>query len=115
MIAVEINLPGSWQERPRYRLIRPLTVLGRTIPAGFETDGATVPRLLWSLFPPVDRYLSAAILHDYLLTQAEREFADWAFLHAMAELNIKPWRRWSMFLAVRAYSIYKESRKAKSS
>lgn len=37
------------------------------IPEGFTTDGATVPRVLWSLLPVLGRYGQAAVLHDYLL------------------------------------------------
>lgn len=36
------------------------------VPAGFITDGASVPRLLWPLFPSWGRYSRAAVLHDYL-------------------------------------------------
>lgn len=37
-------------EANRWRLLTPLVTPEITIPAGFETDGATVPRFLWSLF-----------------------------------------------------------------
>ncbi len=36
------------------------------IPKGFLTDGASVPRPLWSLIPPWGIYGNAAIVHDYL-------------------------------------------------
>lgn len=36
------------------------------VPAGFVTDGASVPRLLWPLFPSWGRYSRAAVIHDYL-------------------------------------------------
>ena len=41
--------------------------LGREViaPAGFQSDGASVPKLAWSLFPPFGRYLESAILHDW--------------------------------------------------
>jgi len=37
-----------------------------TIPAGFITDGATVPRLFQNLVPSFGRYLPAVIIHDYM-------------------------------------------------
>jgi len=39
-----------------------------TVPAGFESDGCSMPRLFWRLFGhPFDmRYLREAILHDWL-------------------------------------------------
>lgn len=38
------------------------------VPAGFKSDGASVPRLFWRcVFPPGDsRALRAAFVHDYL-------------------------------------------------
>lgn len=36
------------------------------IPVGFLTDGASVPRFLWSLIPPWGSYGQAAVLHDWL-------------------------------------------------
>lgn len=40
-----------------------------SVPLGFITDLASVPRVLWALLPPHGRYAKAAILHDYLLTK----------------------------------------------
>lgn len=41
--------------------------------AGFRTDGASVPRVLWALYPPVGGdYDEAAVLHDYLFQCAEK-------------------------------------------
>lgn len=57
-------------EANRWRLLMPLVTPEITIPAGFETDGATVPRFLWSLFPPTYRFFTAAIVHDYMYEQA---------------------------------------------
>jgi len=37
-----------------------------TIPKGFVTDYASVPRYLWWLYPPVGGYDDAAVVHDYL-------------------------------------------------
>lgn len=40
-----------------------------TVPAGFRTDGASVPRCLWWLFPRIDSYFAAAVIHDWLYRQ----------------------------------------------
>lgn len=38
-----------------------------TIPAGFVSDGASIPRFWWGRVPPFDgRYLGAFLAHDYL-------------------------------------------------
>lgn len=36
------------------------------VPTGFLTDGATIPRFLWWLLPPIGEYTQATTLHDYL-------------------------------------------------
>lgn len=36
------------------------------VPRGFVTDLASTPPEIWSVYPPFGKYLSAAILHDYL-------------------------------------------------
>ena len=39
-----------------FTLLRPLPVCGLIVPVGFESDGASVPRLLWGVvFPRDDR------------------------------------------------------------
>ncbi|MFV2733470.1 DUF1353 domain-containing protein, partial [Escherichia coli] len=42
------------------------------VPAGYVTDLASVPRILWSVFPPHGRYAKAAIIHDWLYDNALR-------------------------------------------
>ena len=51
-----------------YTLREDLTYGGLTVPAGFSSDGASVPRFFWRVvFPPGDtRALRAAFLHDYI-------------------------------------------------
>ncbi len=43
-----------------------------SVPAGFVTDLATVPRIFWTLLPPDGKYAKAAIIHDYLYDNALR-------------------------------------------
>lgn len=58
-------------------LLEPLTyypMAGEAITAqaGFLTDGASVPRLLWALYPPFGgEYDRAAVIHDLLYRFAE--------------------------------------------
>ena len=51
-----------------FTLLETLTYKGLTVPAGFESDGASVPRLFWRVvFPPSDnKALRAAFLHDWI-------------------------------------------------
>lgn len=90
-----------------------------TIPAGFVTDLASVPRSLWAILPPHGRYAKAAILHDFLicpqdagispsrLLPVSRENADMIFYQAMLVLGVPSGQAWVMYCAVRAYSVWK--------
>ncbi len=76
-----------------------------SIPAGFETDFASVPRLFWSIIPPDGRHTQAAVLHDYLYHKHiySRKKSDKIFLEAMKVLRVSWWRRHVMYRAVRMF------------
>src|SRR5437763_6400752 len=98
----------------RWRLVEPLTYLGRdepfVVPKDFETDFASVPLAFTWLIPRYGRYTKAAILHDWLSKRAVAgEFAwvdaDGIFRRTMRELGVPLLRRWLMWAAVRLRSI----------
>ena len=71
---------------------------------GWITDGASVPRLFWNIFPPVaGKYLEAAVLHDalYKSQRVKRSEADRLFYKAMKDLGVAFWKRLIIYLAVR--------------
>lgn len=75
------------------------------VPAGFETDFASVPRYFQWLLPSVGRYGKAAVLHDYLYytgigTKAK---ADYIFYEAMGVLKVPKYIRNIMYYAVRKF------------
>ncbi|ECG6032325.1 DUF1353 domain-containing protein [Salmonella enterica subsp. enterica serovar Eastbourne] len=74
-----------------------------SVPAGFVTDLASVPRIFWTLLPPDGKYAKAAIIHDYLYDNALRtkKEADRIFLDGMRVLGVPEWKRIVMYLAVR--------------
>jgi len=77
-----------------------------TVPAGEETDFASVPRPFVWFIPRYGRYTKAAILHDRLCRLAEegsfsRRDADGVFRQAMRTLNVAFLRRWIMWAGVR--------------
>jgi len=97
-------------EGKRWKLVQPLEYQGRhdlfTVPAGFETDFASVPRLVVWLLPRYGRWTPAAILHDYLWhlarsRQLPKVDADAIFNRALRELKVPFLRRWLMWTAVR--------------
>lgn len=74
------------------------------VPAGFETDFASIPRVLWNLLPPTGRYGKAAVIHDYLYRtrgQATRGDADRVLLEAMDALGVGRLTRWTIYSGVR--------------
>src|SRR4029078_9803104 len=60
------------------------------VPAGFETDFASMPRPLWSILPPTGLYGKGTVLHDYLYRKSgvPRELADRILLEAMEVLGV---------------------------
>jgi hypothetical protein len=91
-------------------LVEPFGYTGNTdtitVPKGFVTDFASVPRLCVWLLPRYGRWTQAAILHDYLWRRArDGEFdfydADGIFNRALRELQVPFLRRWIMWTAVR--------------
>lgn len=94
----------------RWVLTEPLSYYGDhfghvVVPAGFETDLASVPRVAYyGLFGNVAH--KAAVVHDWLIQEcATRLAADQEFLAAMRASGVPAWRRWPMYAAVRLYSL----------
>lgn len=81
-----------------------------TVPTGFVTDGASIPRMFWNILSPFGQYFPAALLHDYLYSrgstmhfECDREEADFLFLEAMFNLGV-PWHtRHTIHTAVRMF------------
>jgi len=77
------------------------------VPTGYVTDFASVPRLLWFFTPPSGEYTLAAIVHDYLITDAlpagelTSAQVDREFRVAMQSLDVGFVRRWLMWAGVR--------------
>ena len=92
-----------------FTLLRPLTYCGVIVPAGFESDGASVPRLLWGVVFPRDerRALFAAIFHDFLYRTHpngwDRKESDEAFLHLMEQGGVSYLRRIRAYIGVRMF------------
>ena len=94
----------------RWALVEPVTYEGNidtfVVPAGFDTDFASVPRVFVWLLPRYGKYTKAAILHDWLCARVregsfDRADADGLFRRSMRELGVPFVRRWLMWAAVR--------------
>jgi len=75
------------------------------VPAGFKTDFASVPRMLWNIIPPDGNYTQAAVLHDYMYFRQlfKRSKCDKIFLEAMEVLKVSLWKRKIMYQSVRLF------------
>lgn len=97
------------EQRNRWRVLLPLVFHSAlyesffSVPAGFITDFASVPRVPLVYLLAGDTARSAAVVHDYLYTGlVDRDVADDVFLEAMAVSGVPAWRRYPMYWAVRA-------------
>lgn len=105
-----------------WRLEEPLRYIGDVdefiVPAGYLTDFASVPRIAVWLVPVFGLYTPAAILHDYLITNAQADGrissrdTDGMFRRAMRELGVPPVRRWLMWTGVRWGALFNKRRRA---
>jgi hypothetical protein len=75
------------------------------IPAGFQTDLASIPRLAWSVMSPAHSSLiRPAIVHDYFYNTAcefTRKQTDLIFYHMLVNDGISSFRASIMYAAVR--------------
>jgi hypothetical protein len=84
------------------------------IPAGFKTDLASIPRILWSIIAPFELSLAAPIVHDYLYNHAglatntseglivfTRKEADVLLYKIALREGVKQWRCNCAYYAVR--------------
>lgn len=83
------------------------------IPAGFRTDLASVPQIIWSLIPPFGKHSYAAVVHDYLyannrktvngIFDFSRANCDEIFYNKMRYYQVGKFKAKTMWLAVRAF------------
>lgn len=80
-------------------------VAGRaiTVPAGYETDLASVPRLPFVYWLTGGTSNEAAVVHDYLYSThlVDRKTADAVLKEASGVTGVPAWRRWLMWAGVR--------------
>ncbi|ECP8719475.1 DUF1353 domain-containing protein [Campylobacter jejuni] len=89
-----------------------LPSLNGVVPKGFKTDGASIPRLFWSLFPPFkSEYFSACVIHDYLCEKAKSrkdyKLADLALKEAMQKLKCSKFKCFVFYQACNAFHFLK--------
>lgn len=86
---------------------------GVVIEKGYITDFASVPRVLWGLFPPHGFMTNAAVLHDYMYDYQigenlwgewqARKSADEYFLINCIKDGVPVWQATSMYYIIRLF------------
>ena len=79
-----------------------------TVPAWFVTDGASTPRFLWSIYPPVaGPFGEGALIHDYFYSIHsqcdDRKLADTVLFEVGRMRGANLLRAWAVYSAVRAF------------
>jgi hypothetical protein len=79
-----------------------------TVPVGFSTDFASIPRPFWVILPKWGKYGNAAVIHDYLYYEQKlhRKTADNILLEGMIVLNVATWQRFVIYHAVRWFGSF---------
>lgn len=91
-----------------YKSSASLTII---VPKEYETDLASIPRILWSIMPPFGFYSSAAVVHDWIYNNKgsvsgyflTRKRADTILLNAMLESNVPKIKAYTIYHAVRLF------------
>lgn len=99
---------ASADRRGTWKLLQPLVYSSElagmiTVPAGFVTDFASVPRIPVAFLLAGDCGQEAAVIHDFLYTthQVPRETADAVLREALLVGDEPAWRAWLMWAGVR--------------
>ena len=78
-----------------------------TVKAGFDFDGASIPKWLWSIYgsPLNGDYVVASLIHDglYASQKVSKSVSDKIFLDIMKQSNVGYIKRTSMYLAVKLF------------
>lgn len=82
--------------KDKFRTLEKFEYKDVKIPKGFVTNGANIPRVFWSLFPPNSpEYLSAVVVHDYMCANMKCfgwKKADKYFYEAMLDIGVSKWK-----------------------
>lgn len=81
------------------------------VPAGFKSDGASVPAILSPFLPSQIDTMEAAILHDWLcgLESVPNSYADAVFRTALRANDISGFYAWIMYAGLRIASPFRNN------
>lgn len=104
-LIVEYEDGRNWIVREEFVYVSPRITV--RVPVGFETDFASIPRLVWRWMPPTDRRIGKpSIIHDFLYRtpaiRFTRQEADNELREAMKCVGANAFDRHAVYWAVRA-------------
>jgi len=109
-LIVELIGKNEWLVFKEFQYVREPYPDGEkiTIPAGFHTDFASVPRIFWVFISPVDTHGKAAVLHDYLYRKElyPRHICDKIFKEAMKSISVPRWKVFLIYWNVRIFGFF---------
>lgn len=91
--------PIGWKPNPGQELHKAVSV-----PVGFVTDFASIPRVFWMVLPKDGVYTYPAIIHDYLYWEqsVSRDEADLILRYSMEDFKVNSAALNTIFAGVRA-------------
>ncbi len=90
----------------KWQVVSDFESYGVTVPKGFVTDGASVPRIFWWFLDPATEAFEAAIVHDYLL-QTSQPNAHKEFYRQLRKYSVALYKAYPAFLAVQTFHFIK--------
>lgn len=97
------------RDKPYYEVMQDFSFIDKdgykwTTRKGYKTDGASIPRLLWSVIgdPYGGGYIKSAVIHDQACDDRERTWKQThrVFFDAMIEEGVNPSKAYIMYAAV---------------
>jgi hypothetical protein len=98
------NIKISPLKNDRYIILENIKYKNIIVPKGYTTNGANIPRIFWSIWPPNrSDYMPAVIIHDYLCDLEDYDKADEYFLEILKILKISKTTIFLFYNFVRIY------------
>ncbi len=88
----------------RYKTCIDIKYKDVTVPKGYRTNGADVPKIFWSFLPPnKSDYMPAVIVHDFLCAHSMYKKADEYFEEILRTLGVHPFAVYSLVCSVKLW------------
>lgn len=119
-----------WNTRPgfRYYLGEKGSKRWVDVETNFVTDGATIPRFLWWLLPPIGEYTQCTTLHDKLCSTyyiielqdgveqrvpVTRKVIDQILRESMDVMEVTPWKKHVIMAGVNLHRVLRNPKEPK--